>query len=139
MTSFRQAMTSFSFCQVMANLQTFGSRILDAWSIKLISLLTITFYLTNNQNRTKKSRTEPSYYYKIKVFLVLKDISEIYFWNTNRYFWNNILVRNDSCVGEIRRQNDFFQANMYLFMYSLTISFYLAKTGKMTLSDSIIR
>ena len=39
--------------RLTANLELFGSRIPDAWSIKLIFLLIITFYLTKAENRTK--------------------------------------------------------------------------------------
>ena len=35
-----------------------GSQILDEWSIKLIFPLTITFYLTKTDNKTKKSLTQ---------------------------------------------------------------------------------
>ena len=48
MASYRQIVTSFF--QFMANLQPFGSRIADAWSIKLKFLLIVTFYLTEPEN-----------------------------------------------------------------------------------------
>ena len=38
----------------MANLQPSGSRVPNAWSIKLTFSLTVTFYLTKTENRTKK-------------------------------------------------------------------------------------
>ena len=46
------------FFQFMVNLQPFGSRIPDAWSIKLTFSLTITFYPTKNENRTKTSLSQ---------------------------------------------------------------------------------
>ena len=39
--------------RLTAKLELFGSRIPDAWSIKLIFLLIVTFYLTKAENRTK--------------------------------------------------------------------------------------
>ena len=53
---------SLSFFRFMINLQPCGSRIPDARSIKLIFALTITFYLTKIENRTRKSLTQLSYY-----------------------------------------------------------------------------
>ena len=41
----------------LANLRQFGSRIADAYSIEVTFLLTATFYLTQTENRTKKSYT----------------------------------------------------------------------------------
>ena len=43
--------------QFTDNLEPSGSRILDAWSIKLAFLLIETFYLLKTENRTKKSLT----------------------------------------------------------------------------------
>ena len=37
----------------MANLEKSGSKILDAWSVKLTFSLTVTFYITKTENRTK--------------------------------------------------------------------------------------
>ena len=48
-------MILLSFSQFMANLQPSGSRIPDAWPIKLTFSLTIAFYLTKTEGRTKKS------------------------------------------------------------------------------------
>ena len=53
MTSCQQIVTSLSFLQFMANLKQSGTRIPDAWSVKLTFLLIITFYLTKTENRTK--------------------------------------------------------------------------------------
>ena len=53
---------SESFFQFMANLEQFGSRILDAESVKLIFSLIVTFYITKTENRTKKSLTKLSQY-----------------------------------------------------------------------------
>ena len=38
-----------------ANLQPSGSRLMDAWSIKLIFSLLVTFYLTEIENKFNKS------------------------------------------------------------------------------------
>ena len=43
--------------RLTANLELFGSRIPDAWSIKLTFLLIVTFDLTKGENRTKKFLT----------------------------------------------------------------------------------
>ena len=43
--------------RLTANLELFGSRIPDAWSIKLTFLLIVTFDLTKVENRTKKFLT----------------------------------------------------------------------------------
>ena len=56
-------MTSLAFFLFMANLERSGRRIPEAWSTKLIPeawsteqlSLTVTFYLTKTENRTKKS------------------------------------------------------------------------------------
>ena len=60
-TSYQQIVTSMSFFQFQANLQPSGSRIPDGWSKKLAFLLIVTFYLTEPENRTKKSRTQLLY------------------------------------------------------------------------------
>ena len=52
-TSCQQIVMSLSFFQFMANLQPFGNRIPDAWSIKLTFSLTITFYLTKLKTELK--------------------------------------------------------------------------------------
>ena len=62
MTSSQQILTSWSFCQFMANLQPSESRIPHAQPIKLAFSLKITFCLTNHKNKTKKSLTQLSYY-----------------------------------------------------------------------------
>ena len=53
MTSCRQIVTSLSFFQFMTNLEQSGSRILDAWSVKLTFSLMVTFYITKTENRTE--------------------------------------------------------------------------------------
>ena len=50
------------FFQYITNLQPSGSQILDTWSIKLTFSLIITFYLTEPENRTKKSFTPLLHY-----------------------------------------------------------------------------
>ena len=49
-------------CGVMYQFFHSGSRVPDAWYVKLILSLTVTFYLTNTENRSKKSRTQLPYY-----------------------------------------------------------------------------
>ena len=49
--------------QFMVHLYPCGSPTPDAWSIKLPFSLTITFYLTKTERRTKKSLTQLSYYW----------------------------------------------------------------------------
>ena len=64
MTSHQKIVTSFSFLQFTANLEQSESRIPDAQSVKLIfSLRVVTFYLTKNENRTKKSLAQLSHYF----------------------------------------------------------------------------
>ena len=60
MTLCRQIKTSLLIFQLMANLEQSGSRIPDAWSVKL-SLIVI-YYLTKTENRNKKPLTQLSYY-----------------------------------------------------------------------------
>ena len=62
MKSYRQVVTSLSFFGFMVNLEQSGSRIPDAWSVLLTFTLTVTFYLTTTENRTRKSLTQLSYY-----------------------------------------------------------------------------
>ena len=54
-TSYQKIVTSLSFFRFMANLEKSAIRNPEAWSVKLLFLLTITFYLTKTENRTKKS------------------------------------------------------------------------------------
>ena len=54
----RQIAASLLFFQFMANLEQTGSRIPDAYSAKLTFSLTVTFYLTKTENRTKKFLTQ---------------------------------------------------------------------------------
>ena len=60
MTSCQKTVTSLSFFQFMANLEQSGSRILDAWSVKIT--FSLTFYLTKTENRTKTSLAQFSFY-----------------------------------------------------------------------------
>ena len=53
---------SLSFFQFTANLEQSGSRIPDAYLVKLIFWLIITFYLSKTESRTKKSLTQLSHY-----------------------------------------------------------------------------
>ena len=57
MTPYRKTVTSLSFFQFMANLDQSGSRIPDAEPVEVIFSLTVTFYLTKTENRTKISLT----------------------------------------------------------------------------------
>ena len=50
------------FFQFIANLQPSGSRIPDAWSIKLTFSSIVTFHLTKTGNRAKKSLTQLLHY-----------------------------------------------------------------------------
>ena len=60
MTSCQQmSLSNFWF---MTNLEQSGSWIPDAWSVKLIFSLIITFYLTKIENRSEQSLTQLSYY-----------------------------------------------------------------------------
>ena len=52
-------LTSFPSFRFMVNLKQSGSLSLEAWPIKLTFLLTVTFFLTETENRTKK---QLSYY-----------------------------------------------------------------------------
>ena len=57
-TPYRKIVTSLPFFQLTTNLKQSGSRIPDAYSVKFIFLLIVTFYLTETENRTKKSLTQ---------------------------------------------------------------------------------
>ena len=48
--------------QFMANLEQFGSRILDTWSVNLTFSLIVSFCFTKTENITRKSLTRFSYY-----------------------------------------------------------------------------
>ena len=60
MTSCWQVMVSLTFFGFMANLEQCKNWILDAWSVILTLSLTVTFYFTKTENRTKKSQTQLS-------------------------------------------------------------------------------
>ena len=62
MSSCRQILTSLSFFGSLASLKQSRSRIPDAWSVRLTFLVTVTFYLTKAENRTKISPSQFSYY-----------------------------------------------------------------------------
>ena len=49
-----QNMTSLLFVQFMANLEQSGNQTPEAWSVKLIFSLRVTFYPTKIENRSKK-------------------------------------------------------------------------------------
>ena len=55
MTSCQKIVTSLLFFGLMANLKQSGSRILDAYSVKLTFSLRKRFYLTKTENRTKNT------------------------------------------------------------------------------------
>ena len=75
-TMSKKIVTSLPFFRSTVNLEQFGSRIPDACSVKRLFSLTVTFYLTKTENRTKKSLTELSYYYFEKKY----------------YFWKKMLI-----------------------------------------------
>ena len=60
MTSCQIIVTSFSFFLFMANFELSESQIPDVYSVKLTFSLTVRFYLTKTENRTKKSLTQLS-------------------------------------------------------------------------------
>ena len=60
--SCREIVTSLSFFQFMANLEQSESRIPDTEHVTHTSSLTVTFYLTKTDNRTKKSLIQLSHY-----------------------------------------------------------------------------
>ena len=62
MTSCQEIVMSLLFFQFTANLEQFRSRIADALSVKLVFSLIVTFYLTETENRTKKSLKQFSHY-----------------------------------------------------------------------------
>ena len=62
MTSCRKIVTSLPFFQFTANLEESRIWISDAYSVKLVFLLTVTFYLTKTENRTKKSLAQLLHY-----------------------------------------------------------------------------
>ena len=60
MASCQQVVMSLSFIKFLDNLEQSGSRISDAYSVKLIFSLKVTFYLTKTGSRTKKSLAQLS-------------------------------------------------------------------------------
>ena len=65
MTPCHEIVTSLLLFQFMANFEQSGSWSPDAYSVNLIFLLIVTFYLTKTKNRTKKSLTQlPHYCFK---------------------------------------------------------------------------
>ena len=62
MTSFWKNTTSSSFFRFLANLEQSGGRIPDTESAKAMFSVIVTFFLTKNENRTKKSPTQLSDY-----------------------------------------------------------------------------
>ena len=57
-----EIMTSLSFFQFTANSEQSGSRIPDAYPVKRIFLLLVTFYLSKVENRIEKSLTQLLHY-----------------------------------------------------------------------------
>ena len=57
MTSCRKIVMSLPFFRFMSNLEQSGRRIPDAESAKLMFLLTVPFYFTKTETRSKKSLT----------------------------------------------------------------------------------
>ena len=78
MTSCQKIVMSLSIFQVKADFEHSGRRISHVWSVKLLFSLTVTFYHTKTENRTKKSPTQLPYcwrffssvfsFYKIKSY-----------------------------------------------------------------------
>ena len=62
MTSCQEIVMSLPFFQFTASLEQSRSRIPDAWSVKVIFSLIVTFNLTKTENRTKKSLRQLSHY-----------------------------------------------------------------------------
>ena len=62
MMSCWQRVTSLSFFRFMTKLKLSGSRIPDAWSVKLTFSFIVTFYLTKSENITEKSLAQLSNY-----------------------------------------------------------------------------
>ena len=58
MTSCWKIVTSFPISQFVANLKQFGSRIPDAYSVKLMFSLIVVFLSYKTEYRTKKSLTQ---------------------------------------------------------------------------------
>ena len=50
--------TPLSFLQFTINVKQSGSRIPDAYPVKTLFLLIVTFYLSKTENRIKKSLTQ---------------------------------------------------------------------------------
>ena len=61
-TSCQLIVLSLSFFQFMVNLELSGSRVSDAYSVKLTFSSKVTFYVTKTENRTKKSLIQLSHY-----------------------------------------------------------------------------
>ena len=76
MTPCHEIVTSLLFFQFMANFEQSGSWSPDAYSVNLIFLLIVTFYLTKTKNRTKKSLTALPLLIWVKVL----------FWPKSAYF-----------------------------------------------------
>ena len=62
MMSCQQIVTPLPFFQYTANLEQLGSRNPYSESVKVIFSLTVTFYITKTESRTKKSLTQLSHY-----------------------------------------------------------------------------
>ena len=56
-----EILTPLSFFQFTGNLQQSGSRIRDLYPVRLIFLLTVSFYISKTENRTKKCLTQFSH------------------------------------------------------------------------------
>ena len=83
LTSHQEIMTSLSFFGLLANLEQSGGRIPDTESTKVMFSVVVTFYLKNNENRTKKSLTQLSHY-----LLLVK----VLFWTKNNNFLQKMLT-----------------------------------------------
>ena len=105
MISCRQIVTSLSIFQFMANLEQSRSPFPDVWSVILLFLFIVTFYLTKTENRTKNSLTQLSYY-----------------WFYNMFFlWNKKYKRHQTnhCVAKINKCRAINCPSIYLLVYHL--------------------
>ena len=80
MSSCRQILTSLSIFGSMASLEQSRSRIPDAWSVKLTFLVTVTFYLTKAENRTKIS---PSQFFILLLWVKVLFLPKMLFFAKN--------------------------------------------------------
>ena len=135
----------------MAHLQPTGSRIPDAWSIKLKFSLTITFYLTNTENSTSlvicaSQLAIGLLLKKLKYFEVMLNIfkfSRVWenveswlvsanklFWIAQPYFSTNIIKRNQCFFLLLRLLMKKIKFLITCYCFAVTISPYFNETKK---------